>query len=110
MNVSFHHHDLQDGDLLPLGHLQFKVLATPGHSRDSICFLLQDAKKKEHALFSGDTLFIGDVGRPDLRGGSMPTCSSQSTLTVPRAIRRWERAYMSCPRGATERPPSGAPR
>ncbi|HEY9560799.1 MAG TPA: MBL fold metallo-hydrolase [Anseongella sp.] len=69
MNVSFHHHDLQDGDLLPLGHLQFKGLATPGHSRDSICFLLQDAKKKEHALFSGDTLFIGDVGRPDLRGG-----------------------------------------
>src|SRR3546814_8521102 len=45
------------------------VLATPGHSRDIICFLLQDAKKKERALFSGDTLFIGDVGRPDLRGG-----------------------------------------
>ncbi len=49
-----------------LGKLIFRVLHTPGHTMESTCYLLLDENGKEHALFSGDTLFIGDVGRPDL--------------------------------------------
>ena len=49
-----------------LGDIKIKVLHTPGHTIESSCFLLIDKNEKEEALFSGDTLFIGDVGRPDL--------------------------------------------
>ena len=55
-----------DGQEFKLGKLTFRVLHTPGHTMESTCFLLFDENGKEHALFSGDTLFIGDVGRPDL--------------------------------------------
>lgn len=55
-----------DNELLPLGDVFIKVLHTPGHTMESSCFLLQDEKKKDVAVFTGDTLFIGDVGRPDL--------------------------------------------
>ncbi|RYF89562.1 MAG: MBL fold metallo-hydrolase, partial [Chitinophagaceae bacterium] len=44
---------------------------TPGHTLESSCFLLRDEQKKEHALFTGDTIFVGDVGRPDLSSGQM---------------------------------------
>ena len=56
----------KDGEELKLGKLSFKVLHTPGHTMESSCFLLKDEEGKEVALFTGDTLFIGDVGRPDL--------------------------------------------
>lgn len=56
----------KDGEVLPLGGAKFKVLHTPGHTMESTCFLLSNEEGKETALFSGDTLFIGDVGRPDL--------------------------------------------
>jgi glyoxylase-like metal-dependent hydrolase (beta-lactamase superfamily II)/rhodanese-related sulfurtransferase len=49
-----------------LGKITIKVLHTPGHTMESTCYLLQDENGKDHALFSGDTLFLGDVGRPDL--------------------------------------------
>jgi len=55
-----------DGQVFELGNVTLKVLHTPGHTLESTCFLLIDNKGKENALFSGDTLFIGDVGRPDL--------------------------------------------
>lgn len=55
-----------DGQEFKVGNLTIKVLHTPGHTMESTCFLLIDENGKEHALFSGDTLFIGDVGRPDL--------------------------------------------
>lgn len=55
-----------DGELLPLGNVNIKVIHTPGHTMESSCFLLIDENGKETSLFSGDTLFIGDVGRPDL--------------------------------------------
>lgn len=67
MSAGFPHTAVQDGQRLQLGKVSFRVLYTPGHSYDSICFLLMDHQGREHALFSGDTLFIGDVGRPDLR-------------------------------------------
>lgn len=56
----------KDGEELKLGSVTLKVLHTPGHTMESTCYLLRDEKGKDVALFSGDTLFIGDVGRPDL--------------------------------------------
>jgi hydroxyacylglutathione hydrolase len=56
----------KDEELFPLGDLSIKVLHTPGHTLESSCFLLLDKEGKEHAIFTGDTLFVGDVGRPDL--------------------------------------------
>lgn len=56
----------KDGEELKLGNIKIKVLHTPGHTMESSCFLLIDENGKETGLFSGDTLFIGDVGRPDL--------------------------------------------
>lgn len=56
----------QDGEVFKLGNVSIKVLHTPGHTMESTCFLLKDENGKDHALFSGDTLFLGDVGRPDL--------------------------------------------
>jgi hydroxyacylglutathione hydrolase len=55
-----------DGQEFKIGDLTLKVLHTPGHTMESTCYLLLDPTGKPHALFSGDTLFIGDVGRPDL--------------------------------------------
>ncbi len=55
-----------DGQVFKLGKLTIKVLHTPGHTMESTCYLLQDEFGHDTALFSGDTLFIGDVGRPDL--------------------------------------------
>jgi glyoxylase-like metal-dependent hydrolase (beta-lactamase superfamily II)/rhodanese-related sulfurtransferase len=61
----------KDGEEFKLGKLTIKVLHTPGHTPESSCFLLFDENKKEHAVFTGDTLFVGDVGRPDLLDGVM---------------------------------------
>ncbi len=56
----------KDEELLPLGDVKIKILHTPGHTMESITFLVIDPEGNEHAIFTGDTLFIGDVGRPDL--------------------------------------------
>ena len=55
-----------DNQIFEIGDIKLKVLHTPGHTMDSSCFLLIDEHGKETAVFSGDTLFLGDVGRPDL--------------------------------------------
>lgn len=59
-------HVAKDGELFEIGKLKVEVLHTPGHTLESSCFLLKDENGKDHALFTGDTLFVGDVGRPDL--------------------------------------------
>lgn len=56
----------KDNELFSLGALTLKVLHTPGHTLESSCYLLKDEKGKDYCLFTGDTLFVGDVGRPDL--------------------------------------------
>ena len=56
----------QDGEELSLGNLTIKVLHTPGHTMESTSFLLLDEQNQPHSIYTGDTLFIGDVGRPDL--------------------------------------------
>ncbi len=60
-----------DGQEFKLGKITLRVLHTPGHTPESSCFLLLDENGKEHSVFSGDTLFVGDVGRPDLLDGVM---------------------------------------
>ncbi len=62
----FDAHVAEDGEILTLGNLKIKVIHTPGHTMESTCFLLSDENGKEIGLFTGDTLFVGDVGRPDL--------------------------------------------
>ena len=59
-------HEAKDGEIFELGKIKIKALHTPGHTLESTTYLLIDENGKEHAIFSGDTLFIGDVGRPDL--------------------------------------------
>jgi glyoxylase-like metal-dependent hydrolase (beta-lactamase superfamily II)/rhodanese-related sulfurtransferase len=56
----------KDGEEFTVGKIKFQLLHTPGHTLESACYLLKDETGKDVALFSGDTLFIGDVGRPDL--------------------------------------------
>ncbi|NCT10701.1 MAG: MBL fold metallo-hydrolase [Flavobacteriia bacterium] len=56
----------EDNQVFKLGNITITVLHTPGHTMESACYLLKDENGKDHALFSGDTLFLGDVGRPDL--------------------------------------------
>lgn len=56
----------KDGEEFKVGDVTFKVLHTPGHTIESSTFLLRDENGKDYAIFSGDTLFLGDVGRPDL--------------------------------------------
>lgn len=59
-------HSAKDNEEFKLGKITIKVLHTPGHTLESSTFLLIDENGKDHAIFSGDTLFLGDVGRPDL--------------------------------------------
>ena len=63
---NFEAHVAYDGEILKLGKVSFTVLHTPGHTMESSCFLLKDESGKEVAIFTEDTLFIGDVGRPEL--------------------------------------------
>ena len=56
----------KDGEVFKIGDITIKVLHTPGHTMESSTFLLKDASGKDYCIFSGDTLFLGDVGRPDL--------------------------------------------
>jgi hydroxyacylglutathione hydrolase len=60
-----------NGEELRVGKLRIKVLHTPGHTPESTCYLLFNEEQKAHCVFTGDTLFVGDVGRPDLLDGKM---------------------------------------
>ena len=59
-------HIAKDGETFKVGELTLEVLHTPGHTLESSCYLLKNEKGKDHCVFTGDTLFVGDVGRPDL--------------------------------------------
>ena len=65
-NPTFNAHIAKDGEVFKLGNITITCLHTPGHTMESSCYLLKDEHGKDYALFSGDTLFLGDVGRPDL--------------------------------------------
>lgn len=61
----------KDGETFAIGSMSIEVLHTPGHTLESTCYLLKDEQGAPHALFTGDTLFVGDVGRPDLSSGNL---------------------------------------
>ncbi|WP_026301080.1 MULTISPECIES: MBL fold metallo-hydrolase [unclassified Thioalkalivibrio] len=68
--VEFDFHPLRDGDRIEAGNVEVEVLHTPGHTEDSVCLLVTDKRRGGQPWFvlTGDTLFIGSVGRPDLAG------------------------------------------
>ncbi len=67
LGADYKHETFDDGDEIQIGKVSLRALNTPGHSPDSISIVLSDEDKKDVAVFTGDTLFIGDCGRPDLR-------------------------------------------
>ena len=69
--TSFPIHLAKDGERFALGKASIEVLHTPGHTIESTCYLLRDEAGKPQALFTGDTLFVGEVGRPDLSSGDL---------------------------------------
>lgn len=73
-------HRAHDKETFRIGNIQLIALHTPGHTIESTCYLLIDESGKPHALFSGDTLFVNDVGRPDLGSGNNSTEELASML------------------------------
>ena len=69
--TSFPIYKAKDGEVFKLGSLTIEVLHTPGHTIESSCYLLREANGNPYAIFTGDTLFVGDVGRPDLSSGNL---------------------------------------
>lgn len=67
LGAEYEHQTFDEGDAIMLGNITLKALNTPGHSPDSISIVAIDENGKQQAVFTGDTLFIGDCGRPDLR-------------------------------------------
>ncbi len=61
----------KDSEVFKVGKLSVEVLHTPGHTVESTCYLLKDENGNNHSIFTGDTLFVGDVGRPDLSSGNL---------------------------------------
>ena len=67
LDADYPHQTFDQGEQISLGNISLEAINTPGHSPDSISILVIDENGSEHAIFTGDTLFVGDVGRPDLR-------------------------------------------
>ncbi|AEW02900.1 MBL fold metallo-hydrolase [Niastella koreensis] len=78
--TNFPIHLAKDGESFPLGKASIEVLHTPGHTVESTCYLLRDENGKAHAVFTGDTLFVGEVGRPDLSSGNLDKYELASML------------------------------
>jgi hydroxyacylglutathione hydrolase len=69
--TDFEKYNAKDQEVFPLGNITITAIHTPGHTLESTCFLLKDENQKAEAIFTGDTLFVGDVGRPDLFSGNL---------------------------------------
>ncbi len=80
LGAKYDHQTFDDGDAMVLGRITLKSMNTPGHSPDSICVVAIDEDGKEQAVFTGDTLFIGDCGRPDLREQAGNITAARSEL------------------------------
>lgn len=70
-HTNFPVHVASEGEIFSIGNIKIEVIHTPGHTVESTCYLLKDENGKAHCIFTGDTLFVGDVGRPDLSSGEM---------------------------------------
>ncbi|RAJ85688.1 glyoxylase-like metal-dependent hydrolase (beta-lactamase superfamily II) [Chitinophaga dinghuensis] len=69
--TNFEAYIAKNDEVFNIGELTLKVLHTPGHTLESTCYLLSDGQQQPYAVFTGDTLFVGDVGRPDLFSGNL---------------------------------------
>jgi len=85
--TNFDAHIAEDGELLTVGKIKIKVLHTPGHTMESTCYLLIDENGKDHSIFTGDTLFIGDVGRPDLAQKAADMTQEELAATLYKSLR-----------------------
>ena len=86
-NPSFDAIIAEDGQEFKLGDITIKALHTPGHTMESTTYLLKDEKDENHAIFSGDTLFLGDVGRPDLAQKAAHLTQEQLAETLYDSLR-----------------------
>lgn len=80
LGADYEHEYFDEGDVIIIGDISLKALNTPGHSPDSISIIAINEKGKEEAVFTGDTLFIGDCGRPDLRESAGALTASREEL------------------------------
>ncbi|MGN6343085.1 MAG: MBL fold metallo-hydrolase [Ginsengibacter sp.] len=82
LGAEYPHQTFDEGEVIHVGQVTLKALNTPGHSPDSISIVLADEDGKDYAVFSGDTLFIGDCGRPDLREQAGNVTMKRNDLAV----------------------------
>lgn len=85
--TKFESYSAKDGEVFQIGDITITVLHTPGHTMESTTYLLKDASGKDHAIFSGDTLFLGDVGRPDLAQKAANMTQEQLAGTLYESLR-----------------------
>jgi glyoxylase-like metal-dependent hydrolase (beta-lactamase superfamily II)/rhodanese-related sulfurtransferase len=90
LSAEYPHQPFDEGDAIILGHITLKALNTPGHSPDSISIVAIDENGKEKAVFTGDTLFIGDCGRPDLRekAGAITAAKTELAKQMYHSLRK----------------------
>jgi len=86
-NTKFDCHVATDGEVLKVGDVEIHVLHTPGHTMESTTYLLKDESGKDHAIFSGDMLFLGDVGRPDLAQKAATMTQEELAATLYNSLR-----------------------
>ena len=86
-NAGFDIKVAEDGEVLKVGDVEIVVLHTPGHTMESSTFLLRNEEGKDYAIFSGDTLFLGDVGRPDLAQKAANMTQEQLAETLYNSLR-----------------------
>ena len=95
LGAEYPHQTFDNGDKIEFGKITLKAINTPGHSPDSICILLEhDSKQK--AVFTGDTLFIGDCGRPDLRENAGNFKAKQKELAKDMYYSLHEKLKIKC--------------
>lgn len=80
LDAAYQHNTFDGGDIIELGNIKLKAINTPGHSPDSISIIVTDELGTDHAVFTGDTLLVGDVGRPDLRENGGDVISKKEEL------------------------------
>ena len=103
--TSFDSHIAADGEEFRIGDVTIRVLHTPGHTMESTTYLLLDPEGNEHAIFTGDTLFLGDVGRPDLAQKSASLTQEELAGTLFNSLRE---KIMPLPDDVTVYPAHGA--
>ncbi len=114
--VKFPYQHLHDGELIDVGNVIVKVLHTPGHTLDSMCLLVTDKRRGEDPWFviTGDTLFVGSIGRPDLAGreqemaGMLFDSLHSKILTLPNDVEIFpgHQAGSACGAGISGKPSS----